>query len=376
MLRCATNTNHRIGTVIDDRHEARALTRADGTAATSSERVSAVRSNRESSSERRRRAVAIIIIIDTRRPAVNVMRKFRADDPAAFAIRQRTYANTINITIAMILNCFVQTVIVLFTDLANSESLQLPFYLTGVSSLENNLLEKIHSGMFSVYVYFASTNFLAVFLPLSTLKAEMEVVGDAFDKIMDHVDVRMAALELNEIDEIREEQFWKILQEELTQCFIAHTAVLDKVKDLKKLTDPTFLMLYYMTMLFIAVGVMAVLFSPQFDSFNTLSLEYSFRYTLECYSFCYVVSRFNEEHNGIVNKLSHFHWGVDLRYSKRFAREYKKVRSMVLMIIMQSQKSLNFSCGGLFELTMGSFTSIINKTYTLTTYFWNIKQRT
>ncbi|XP_029725337.1 uncharacterized protein LOC109421476 [Aedes albopictus] len=222
-------------------------------------------------------------------------RKFRADDPAAFAIRQRTYANTINITIAMILNCFVQTVIVLFTDLANSESLQLPFYLTGVSSLENNLLEKIHSGMFSVYVYFASTNFLAVFLPLSTLKAEMEVVGDAFDKIMDHVDVRMAALELNEIDEIREEQFWKILQEELTQCFIAHTAVLDKVKDLKKLTDPTFLMLYYMTMLFIAVGVMAVLFSPQFDSFNTLSLEYSFRYTLECYSFCYVVSRFNEE---------------------------------------------------------------------------------
>ncbi|KXJ81544.1 hypothetical protein RP20_CCG018937 [Aedes albopictus] len=191
-------------------------------------------------------------------------RKFRADDPAAFAIRQRTYANTINITIAMILNCFVQTVIVLFTDLANSESLQLPFY---------------HR----------------------------------------RTDV---------------------------------TVVIQKL------------------------GVMAVLFSPQFDSFNTLSLEYSFRYTLECYSFCYVVSRFNEEHNGIVNKLSQFHWGVDLRYSKRFAREYKKVRSMVLMIIMQSQKSLNFSCGGLFELTMGSFTSIINKTYTLTTYFWNIKQRT
>ncbi|KXJ71936.1 hypothetical protein RP20_CCG019348 [Aedes albopictus] len=54
MVSCAT-TNHCIGTIIDHRDEARALTRADETSASSSERVSAVRSCRECSSEPHRR---------------------------------------------------------------------------------------------------------------------------------------------------------------------------------------------------------------------------------------------------------------------------------------------------------------------------------
>lgn len=55
MLCCATNTNHRIGTVTKHRHEARTLTRADGTAAINNERVSAVGSCRECSGEPHRR---------------------------------------------------------------------------------------------------------------------------------------------------------------------------------------------------------------------------------------------------------------------------------------------------------------------------------
>ncbi|EJY57788.1 AAEL017277-PA [Aedes aegypti] len=302
-------------------------------------------------------------------------RKFKADDSFAMTVRQNTYNNTIIVTVVMILNCVVQSGMILFTELGEAESLLLPFYLEGLSSSENRIIQKLYSGMFSVYASYASTNFLAVYLPMSTLKVELKVVVDAFEKIVHRVDERTVGKNMQPLEDLNEAVFWEILRDELTQCIRAHGAVLARVKALKKLTDPTFLLLYYMTMLFIAIGVIAVLFTPKFDSFNTISLEYTFRYTMEWYVLCYLVSNFNEEHNDIAKKLSQFHWGVDLRYSKRFARDYKQIRSMVLMVIMQSQKSLNFSCGGLFELTMGSFTAVINKTYTLTTYFWNIKQR-
>lgn len=62
MLCCATNTNHRIGTVTKHRHEARTLTRADGTSASSSERMSAV-----SAAANRTAATVMITIIDSRR---------------------------------------------------------------------------------------------------------------------------------------------------------------------------------------------------------------------------------------------------------------------------------------------------------------------
>ncbi|XP_065092337.1 uncharacterized protein LOC135713150 [Ochlerotatus camptorhynchus] len=131
-----------------------------------------------------------------------------------------------------------------------------------------------------------------------------------------------------------------------------------------------------MTMLFIAIGITAVLFSPKFDSFNALSVDYLVRYMLECYVFCRLVSDFNETHYQIAHKLSKFQWGVKLRYSQQFAQQYKQVRSTVLIVMLQSQRSLKFSCGGLFELTMARYTSIVNKSYTLTMYFWNLKSLT
>ncbi|XP_062552485.1 uncharacterized protein LOC134217690 [Armigeres subalbatus] len=130
-----------------------------------------------------------------------------------------------------------------------------------------------------------------------------------------------------------------------------------------------------MTMLFIAIGIMALMFSPKFNSFNVLSLNYSLRYAIESYVFCYLVSKLNEEQNNIVNKLFKFEWGVKLRYSKRFDREFKHIKSTVMIVMMQSQRSLNLSCGGLFEMTMDKFTNIMNKSYTLTMYFWNMKNR-
>ncbi|KXJ78651.1 hypothetical protein RP20_CCG003919 [Aedes albopictus] len=302
-------------------------------------------------------------------------REFQANDPTAMAIRQSAFNNAIFVTLFMAMNSLTQTFMVLFTDLGKTESLLLPFDLVGLSSSENFILQRIYSGMFSIYVFLASTNFLAVYLPLTALKAEMRIVVYSYSKITNQVEDRMSGLGHDAVDDSNEAHFWEILQDELTQCVRAHAAVLDKVGEFKKLSDPTFLLLYYMTMLYAAIGVIAVLFTPKLNTFNTISLEYSMRYMLECFVFCHVVSNFNEQHNNIVNKLSQFHWGVDLRYSKRFSREYKQIRSMVLMIIMQSQKSLNFSCGGLFELTMGSFTTIVNKTYTLTMYFWNIKKR-
>lgn len=222
-------------------------------------------------------------------------REFQANDPTAMAIRQSAFNNAIFVTLFMAMNSLTQTFMVLFTDLGKTESLLLPFDLVGLSSSENFILQKIYSGMFSIYVFLASTNFLAVYLPLTALKAEMRIVVHSYSKITNQVEDRMSGLGHKAVDDSNEAHFWEILQDELTQCVRAHAAVLDKVGELKKLSDPTFLLLYYMTMLYAAIGVIAVLFTPKLNTFNTISLEYSMRYMLECFVFCHVVSNFNEQ---------------------------------------------------------------------------------
>ncbi|KAL9708011.1 hypothetical protein quinque_011529 [Culex quinquefasciatus] len=120
--------------------------------------------------------------------------------------------------------------------------------------------------------------------------------------------------------------------------------------------------------------IIIVIFRATLDTFTIMGVEFTLRYLIECYVFCHMVSSFNEEHSKIGPTLSHQPWITRLRCRKEFAGQYRQVRATILIVAMQSQRSLNISTGGLFELTLDKFTSLIKKSYTLMMVVWNMKQ--
>ncbi|XP_039435825.1 uncharacterized protein LOC120417733 [Culex pipiens pallens] len=294
-------------------------------------------------------------------------RSFHADDPEAVRIRQQSYEMSVKVTIIFIANILFQSISITSSGMTDMDPFQIPFGMEDFSDFERSLFTGLYSLLWAVYSYVAASNFLTIYLGLVGLRAEMRIAVDSFGKVMDRVEVRLE-------QKPGEQNFWKFLQDELNTCIEHHSEVLNQLKVFKNLTNLSFLLLYYMTMLFIALGVIIVFFRATLDIFTVTAIDYTLRYLIECYVFCHMVSSFNEEHSKIGPTLSHQPWISQLRCRKEFASQFRQVRATILIVTMQSQRSLNISCGELFELTMAKFTGLVNRSYSVMMFVWNAKQ--
>lgn len=61
-------------------------------------------------------------------------------------------------------------------------------------------------------------------------------------------------------------------------------------------------------------------------------------------------------------------WFGQMKHSRRFAKHYKSVKSMILIVIMHSQRPFRFTCGGLYKMTVPVFTTMIETLYFAVTF--------
>ncbi|XP_055588830.1 uncharacterized protein LOC129741147 [Uranotaenia lowii] len=298
-------------------------------------------------------------------------RKYGGDDPDAAQIRQKAYENSMLVTFIFMLNIFYQTISLPISGMGGGEPMQFPFNLESLPELKRQAIKQLYALFWIPYVYLAANNFLSIYLTLVGLRAEMKITVDSFEKIFETANVKLE-MEANERRQNpREERYWELLQKELAQCVEHHSEVLKQLENFKTITNISFLILYYMTMLFIGFGILIAFFYPVFDAFILISIDYTMRYVIECYVLCRLVATFNDTQRNIAHALYGNDWIRKLKFSPKFAQEYKKVRLTFLIVMAQSQQSLKIKCGNIFELSMGKFTRLINAYYTIVIFLYN-----
>ncbi|EDS44720.1 conserved hypothetical protein [Culex quinquefasciatus] len=259
-------------------------------------------------------------------------RSFRVDDPDVQRIRQQPYELSVKVTVFFIGNIIFQFISITSSGITDMDPFQLPFSMKEFSVFEQKFYSGMYSLLWTVYSLIAASNFLTIYLGLIGLIGLSPLILSGRLWIE-----WMSDLSSN--------------QDELNTCIEHHSKILNNLKVFKNLTNLSFLLLYYMTMAHTAIGVIIVIFHATLDTFTIMGVEFTLRYLIECYP-----------------------WITRLRCRKEFAGQYRQVRATILIVAMQSQRSLNISTGGLFELTLDKFTSLIKKSYTLMMVVWNMKQ--
>ncbi|EDS44719.1 Odorant receptor 7a [Culex quinquefasciatus] len=294
-------------------------------------------------------------------------RSFREEDVDVARIRQQSYELSVKVTIIFSINVLSQFVILIGSGITEMDPFLLPFSVKQFSLFEQKLYSNVYSGLFTVYSFIGASNFLTMYLGLVGLRAELRIAVDSFGKVMDRVNNRLE-------NDPGEQNFWKFLQDELNSCIEHHSTVLNQLKVFKNLTSMSLLVSYYMTMAHTAIGVIHVLSKPSLDFLSVLAIDFTLRYLLEFYVFCHMVTSLNEEHSKIGLLLSHQPWISQLRIESKYRSQYRQIRATILNVMIQSQRSLNISCGGIFELSMDKFTTLIKTSYTLMAVVWNMQQ--
>ncbi|KAL1398058.1 hypothetical protein pipiens_009260 [Culex pipiens pipiens] len=102
-------------------------------------------------------------------------------------------------------------------------------------------------------------------------------------------------------------------------------------------------------------------------------LEHVLRMIVECYVFCHLATLLNEVHSQIADKIMNLDWPEMLHYSEEFPKEYKSVRTSLLIVTIRAQHSLGISCGGIFEMSQDKFALLVRMTYSVLMFLWKFK---
>uniref|UniRef100_A0A182TBI0 Odorant receptor n=1 Tax=Anopheles maculatus TaxID=74869 RepID=A0A182TBI0_9DIPT len=94
---------------------------------------------------------------------------------------------------------------------------------------------------------------------------------------------------------------------------------------------------------------------------------------VESFLFCRVLSDINELNTKIGMVLYEMEWYSKLRFSKRFASDYRHVRSSLLIIIMRTQTPLSFTVNGFGTISMGRFVDLLNSSYSFMALLLQLK---
>nr|XP_029727648.1 uncharacterized protein LOC109409196 [Aedes albopictus] len=248
-------------------------------------------------------------------------RKYRKDHAGSGEIRQKTYEHAVKVTMFFVGNVIFQALSFLISGMANTEPFLIPMELGCLPYFAKEAVGFCYSMLFLTAPFFAASNFLSLYLAIIGLRAELRIALDSIGSIPDRVNqLDYANDAIEKFDQ--GDEFWNVLHSEMKYSIEHHVEVLDHLNIFKNVTNYSFLLLYYMTMLQIAAGVLIVIFNPVVDLFYILSIDYSFRYTLECFVFCYMVSSLNEivsiscTYQHILTKLlsqtATYHWRYHL----------------------------------------------------------------
>ncbi|XP_062559681.1 uncharacterized protein LOC134224366 [Armigeres subalbatus] len=81
-----------------------------------------------------------------------------------------------------------------------------------------------------------------------------------------------------------------------------------------------------------------------------------------------LVEELQDVHAAMGTVIYALEWPTELRYDRRNHHHYKYVSKVLQFMLMRTQSRVRFHCGGLFEMSRGTFTFTVKTCYTMLTF--------
>ncbi|EDS44717.1 Odorant receptor 7a [Culex quinquefasciatus] len=248
----------------------------------------------------------------------------------------------------------------------NYAPIAFPISLTQLSPAMKRTVRKIYESLLLVYSHLGSVNFLAIFIPIIELLCELKIIRNSFAGIFQNKPRYPSS-------KSAQTTFWIMTQSRINRLVQRHSDIIGELKSFEKLTRTSFLIIYYTAMLYVSMTIIAILNVQSFSMATIFLLEHILRMIVECYVFCHLATKLNEAHSQIADKIMNLDWPEMLHYSEDYPKEYKSVRTSLLIVTIRAQHSLGISCGGIFEMSQDKFALLVRMTYSVLMFLWKFK---
>ncbi|XP_055541628.1 uncharacterized protein LOC129727646 [Wyeomyia smithii] len=195
---------------------------------------------------------------------------------------------------------------------------------------------------------------------IKAFDVEMRKIIDALQNLFGNVDAEIEYTKTaNGAEELR---FLEVLKRKLNIIVKDHVELLNQLEQLKGFLQVIFMVMFYLQMVTVG-GMLFYMTSQKQTSLALVLASYVLALMLECYWYCKLSDDLNETNNNIGLAVYSLDWPQKLRYRPVAHRTYREIRTALLLILVNSQKSLDINCGGLFEMKIETFAVFLNLCY-------------
>ncbi|KXJ78605.1 hypothetical protein RP20_CCG004018 [Aedes albopictus] len=289
---------------------------------------------------------------------------FHRDDPVSYRLRRKTYFITWKIFFSV--GAFNVCYVVAFMALTNPTSSYVGIGESEVSWYHMALIQAaavfslLHHGIYA-------TSILVVSFLMHWFQTELEILAKAFAKIFhDKPPIALRKSEKRRTVYVnKEEILWTGIERRLIYCISRHGEVMELVGVLRQIVEPIFLGLGF----YIVTTISTLIFVMIKDhAFNYLGLIHVVVTIIEFYYYAHLVDDLDEKNNLIAIALYQQDWHGQMKYKLTLEKHYRSVKTMMMIVIMHSQKPFRFTCGGLYKMSVPVFTTMIETLYFAVTF--------
>ncbi|XP_001846645.2 uncharacterized protein LOC6036613 [Culex quinquefasciatus] len=288
--------------------------------------------------------------------------EFLRRDEKAMAMREKMWNRLKRMELGMVCQGSVQFLIFVLTDVQEAISMQFPFDFSDTSVVLQFMCKNLYTMYYACYCLAISMNCYVLFAIMLCLITELMLVVDAFGSVFkDSLQPRQEyRFDMTKQDILN---FWNALEEHIRKCCRQHVEFIAMIRVLNTFTKETFLLVYGAALGFTAIEIYQILSTKQIGFYEFMILQDTVVFYVEFFCFCWLATKLNDLNNQIANRIYEQEWHSEMQYSDDLPEQYRSVKQSLLIVMINAQRSLGVSVGGVYELSLELMVELLHNSY-------------
>uniref|UniRef100_A0A182N2Y0 Uncharacterized protein n=1 Tax=Anopheles dirus TaxID=7168 RepID=A0A182N2Y0_9DIPT len=298
-------------------------------------------------------------------------RSFRGEDESNRTARWLVKRQNNRYLVAVLVTLLLEMGIFVGTNVPSQPDFMLVYNGEPIGGFATQMLYGCVSCYFgSLYIII----FAFIFVILNVFREEMSILVQSFGRIDECFDKYRSFFDGPVRSAAREREFWEELHNLLKMNVQRHVELLENLSEFRSIVGPFSCIQYYGSFVLIAYYCF-VMTNFGVTKLTVIYVAFIILLVVESYMFCHSIDIINDLHARIGSTLCELKWHTQLRYSVRFASQYRQIRKSILIILMRTQTPIPFTINGFGMISMGRFVDLMNSSYSFLTLLLQLKRK-
>uniref|UniRef100_A0A1W7R6Q9 Odorant receptor n=1 Tax=Aedes albopictus TaxID=7160 RepID=A0A1W7R6Q9_AEDAL len=292
----------------------------------------------------------------------------RRTDPDAFALRKSKYLKVNRYVAWFHILTTMNTFSWACTTGLQEDVFEIPYLIDGLSDTTKEKLNFCYAMLLITWNYtswYSPTQFLSL---LSILHTELIIIVGQFEDVLEKVVAKYAFdyTALNEMSSKCRNRFWIDLDNEFKNALVHHMTFVRKLSLLRNISSTNFFIFLCSSTLLITFNIFLFLLEPSLGHIPLLLL--ALQYISETYLCCTMFNNLEIENNRINYLVYVCNWLNSVINDHSLDRPYCfSIFQNAMILHQQVGQGITIWAGGMFSLSLPTFTSMMQSVYSLLT---------